>query len=107
MHSTFLGGMVSILASVPFFLAGFETIPQGIESAGGDTKGVGKTVVVTVVLSCLFYALLLFTLGGALPWKSFIEFSNPSAALMFRELYPGGLGNVLYALILLGQSAVF
>lgn len=102
MHSTFLGGMVSILASVPFFLAGFETIPQGIESAGGDTKGVGKTVVVTVVLSCLFYALLLFTLGGALPWKSFIEFSNPSAALMFRELYPSGLGNVLYALILLG-----
>lgn len=101
-HSSFLGGMASILASVPFFLAGFETIPQGIESAGGDTKGVGKTVVVTVVLSCLFYALLLFTLGGALPWKSFIKFSNPSAALMFRELYPGGLGNVLYVLILLG-----
>lgn len=41
-HSSFLGGMASILASVPFFLAGFETIPQGIESAGGDTKGVGK-----------------------------------------------------------------
>lgn len=26
-------------------LAGFETIPQGIESAGGNTKSVGKTVV--------------------------------------------------------------
>ena len=70
-------------------LAGFETIPQGIESAGGDTKGVGKTVVITVVLSCFFYALLFFTLGGALPWKEFIKFSNPSAALMFRSLYPG------------------
>ena len=101
-HSSFFGGMVSILASVPFFLAGFETIPQGIESAGGDTKGVGKTVVVTVVLSCLFYALLLFTLGGAIPWKSFIQYDNPAAALMFKELYPGGLGNILYVLILLG-----
>ena len=40
-------------------LAGFETIPQGIESAGGNTKSVGKTVVITVVLSCVFYALLL------------------------------------------------
>lgn len=101
-HHSFLGGMASILASVPFFLAGFETIPQGIESAGGDTKGVGKTVVITVVLSCLFYALLLFTLGGALPWKEFIQFSNPSAARMFRTLYPGGVGNILYVLILFG-----
>ena len=101
-HSSFIGGMASILASVPFFLAGFETIPQGIESAGGDTKGVGKTVVITVVLSCLFYALLLFTLGGALPWKDFIRFSNPAAALMFRSLYPGGIGNILYVLILFG-----
>lgn len=101
-HKSFFGGVLSILASAPFFLAGFETIPQGIESAGGDTKGVGKTVVITVVLSCLFYAVLLFTLGGALPWKEFIKFSNPSAALMFLELYPGVLGKVLYTLILLG-----
>lgn len=101
-HHSFLGGMASILASVPFFLAGFETIPQGIESAGGDTKGVGKTVVITVVLSCLFYALLLFTLGGALPWKEFIQFSNPSAARMFRTLYPGSVGNILYVFILIG-----
>ena len=101
-HNSFIGGMASILASVPFFLAGFETIPQEIESAGGDTKGVGKTVVITVVLSCLFYALLLFTLGGALPWKEFIKFSNPAAALMFRSLYPGAIGNILYVLILFG-----
>lgn len=43
-------------------LVGFETIPQGIESAGGNTKSVGKTVVITVVLSCVFYALLLILL---------------------------------------------
>ena len=43
-------------------LAGFETIPQGIESAGGNTKSVGETVVITVVLSCVFYALLLILL---------------------------------------------
>ncbi|MCI5870163.1 MAG: hypothetical protein MR224_11715, partial [Dorea sp.] len=54
------------------------------------------------MLSCLFYALLLFTLGGALPWKDFIKFSNPAAALMFRSLYPGAIGNLLYVLILFG-----
>ena len=101
-HNSFMGGVFSILASVPFFLAGFETIPQGIESAGGNTKNIGKTVVVTVVLSCLFYALLLFTLGGAVPWKEFLRYENPAAAILFKELYPGSVGQILYVLILFG-----
>lgn len=101
-HQSFMGGAFSILASVPFFLAGFETIPQGIESAGGETKSIGKTVVLTVVLSCLFYALLLVTLGGAIPWTDFVKYDNPSVALMFRDLYPGGIGMILYVLILFG-----
>lgn len=101
-HNSFIGGSISILASVPFFLAGFETIPQGIESAGGEVKSVGKTVVLTVVLSCIFYALLLVTLGGALPWREFVGFGSPSAALMFREIYSGPVGQALYMLILCG-----
>lgn len=101
-HSSFVGGALSILASVPFFLAGFETIPQGIESAGGEKAGIGKTVVVTVVLSCIFYALLLVTLGGAYPWTEFVKFDNPSAALLFKKIYPGSIGSILYMLILVG-----
>ncbi|MGN0999562.1 MAG: amino acid permease, partial [Faecousia sp.] len=102
-HSGFLGGTLSILASVPFFIAGFETIPQGIESAGGSIKSVGKTVVLTVVCSCLFYALLLFSLGGAMPWKDFIGYGSPAAALLFRSIYAGPLGQALYLLILIGS----
>lgn len=101
-HSSFIGGAISILASVPFFIAGFETIPQGIESAGGEKKSIGKTVVLTVVLSCLFYALLLFTLGSALPWTEFTGFDSPAAARLFRELYPNAFGKILYFVILSG-----
>lgn len=101
-HHHFLGGAMTILASAPFFLAGFETIPQGIESAGGSTRSVGKSVVMTVILSCLFYAVLLVTLGGAMPWKAFIQYDNPAVALMFRHLYPNGIGAALYTLILVG-----
>ena len=85
-HHSFLGGAMTILASAPFFLAGFETIPQGIESAGGSTRSVGKSVVMTVILSCLFYAVLLVTLGGAMPWGTFVHYDNPAVALMFRHL---------------------
>lgn len=101
-HNSFIGGAMVILASAPFFLAGFETIPQGIESAGGDVKSVGKTVVLTVVLSCFFYAGLLFTLGGAMPWKEFIGFDSPAAALLFRDVYGGPVGMGLYLFILIG-----
>ena len=101
-HHSFFGGALSILASVPFFLAGFETIPQGIESAGGSAKSVGKTVVLTVALSCVFYALLLVTLGGACPWQEFSRFGSPAAALLFRRIYPGAFGSLLYYIILIG-----
>ena len=101
-HSSFLGGAVSILATVPFFLAGFETIPQAVESAGGKIKSVGKTVVLTVILACLFYALLLVTLGGAMPWEAFTRLKTPAASLLFRDIYGGTLGTVLYVLILIG-----
>ncbi len=101
-HHSFIGGALVILASAPFFLAGFETIPQGIESAGGDVKSIGKTVVLTVVLSCLFYALLLFTLGGAMPWQEFIGYDSPAAALLFKNIYQGPVGMGLYLFILIG-----
>lgn len=46
-NSSMFGGILAIMSSAPFFLAGFETIPQGVEEAGGDIKSVGKTVVLS------------------------------------------------------------
>lgn len=104
-HKNFFGGALAILASAPFFLAGFETIPQGVEEAGGDIKSVGKTVVLSVGLACIFYAALLFTLGSAMPWKEFTNadiIANPAASNMFKMIYDGPAGIVLYYIILSG-----
>lgn len=99
------GGIMAILASAPFFLAGFETIPQGVEDAGGDITNVGKTVVLSVCLACVFYAILLFCFGYGWPWQEFAHMANPSASTMFLNLYPGAVGEVLYWLITLGAIA--
>ncbi len=111
-HSTMFGGVLAILASAPFFLAGFETIPQGVEDAGGDIRSVGKTVVLSVTLACLFYALLLFCFGYAWPWQEFSQpaatggaMTNPAAATMFSYLFPGATGTFLYWLITIGALA--
>ena len=111
-HNSMFGGILAILASAPFFLAGFETIPQGVEDAGGEVSSVGKTVVLSVALACIFYAILLFCFGFAWPWQEFAQptavggvMTNPAAATMLRMLYGGAAGEVLYWLITIGSIA--
>lgn len=102
-HTSLITGAIAIMASAPFFLAGFETISQGIEnSEAGSIKQVGKTAVLSVIIACIFYAALLFSFGLAMPWQSFINVDTPSSANMFHQVYSGTLGTSLYLLILLG-----
>ena len=104
-HTTLLGGCFAGIVQACYFLAGFETIPQGIEDAGGNVKSVGKTVVLSVGLAGLFYAVLLIAFGYAWPWQEFAGMDRPAAATMFRSLYPGALGNVLYWALTIGALA--
>lgn len=104
-HSSMFGGCFAIVATAAFFLAGFETIPQGVEEAGGDIKSVGKTVVLSVTLACLFYAMLLLCFGYGWPWQEFAGMERPAAASMFLYLYDGAVGKVLYWVLTLGALA--
>ena len=104
-HHSMFGGCFAIVVQAAFFLAGFETIPQGVEDAGGDVKTVGKTVVLSVTLACIFYAVLLFAFGYGWPWQDFVGMARPAAATMFKSLYPGAAGNVLYWILTIGAIA--
>lgn len=101
-HSNFFFGMVATLAAAPFFLAGFETIPQAVEDAKGDITSVGKTVVLSVSMACIFYALLLFTIGSAMPWQEIIPLEAPAASYVFRVSYGNAIGEVMYYVVLIG-----
>ena len=106
-HNNFFTGMLTILLVAPFFLAGFETIPQMAEASSADTKSVGKVVVLSIVMACIFYAVLLLALGGAMPWIDFWadgEFGTPAAGLLLRHVYGDipVLGNIFYIILTLG-----
>jgi len=106
-HAGFFGGMITILLFAPFFLAGFETIPQMAENASADPKKVGKVVIISIVIACLFYALLLIALGGAMPWMEFWAddtFGTPAAGLLLQRVFNDipMLGNTLYIILTLG-----
>ena len=104
-HKSMFGGCFAIVSQVAFFLAGFETIPQGVEDAGGDLKGVGKTVVLSVSMACIFYALLLFCFGYGYDWQEFAHLPRPAAASMFPLLFPGAAGTVLFWILTIGAVA--
>ena len=111
-NSSMFGGILAIMSSAPFFLAGFETIPQGVEEAGGDIKSVGKTVVLSVTLACVFYVFLLFSFGFAWDWQEVAQptavggiMTNPAAATMLRLSYGGAAGEFFYWLITIGAIA--
>lgn len=100
-HKGFFGGMLAILLSAPFFVSGFETIPQAVEESGGDLKSVGKTVIMVVSFACIFYAILLITLGAAMPWQEFVGVESPAASNLFLSVFGGGVGRVLFIIVLI------
>ncbi len=103
-HNSMFGGMFAILATSPFFLCGFENIPQAVEDAGGSHKKVGFTVLLSIIMACLFYALLLFCIGAAWPWQDFyLNTESPAAANVFAKIFAGSaMGNVMYILLCAG-----
>ena len=104
-HNSLFGGCFAIVAQAAFFLAGFETIPQGVEDAGGDIKSVGKTVVLSVSMACIFYAILLFCFGYGYPWQEFAHLSRPAASTMFTLIFQGTAGQALYWILTIGAIA--
>lgn len=104
-HSSMFGGCFAMVTQAAFFLAGFETIPQGVEDAGGDLNSVGKTVVLSVSMACIFYAILLFCFGYGYPWQEFAHLSRPAASTMFTLIFQGTAGQALYWILTIGAIA--
>ena len=59
--------IASVLVIVPFFLMGFDCIPQVAEEAGlqMSPRRLGVAIVATIVLGALFYVLVILALGIA------------------------------------------
>jgi len=106
-HQSFFMGIIGVMAIVPFFLAGFDTIPQAVEE--GEAKinynDLGKVLVGAILAAGIFYCMIIISIGMAMPWKEFYGFERPAISLMFIHLYPGGLGKILYVVSLVGALA--
>lgn len=55
--------ILSVAVIAPFFLFGFDVIPQVAEEINVPLKKVGKLMLLSIVLAVLFYALVVFAVG--------------------------------------------
>ncbi len=106
-HSSFFGGFISMLVIVPFFMAGFDAIPQAVEDAGDEIppKQISKIIVFTIAAAGLFYTIIVLSSASAIPWDTFANLDSPALAFMFNRIYENPIGTFLYYLTLIGALA--
>lgn len=62
--------VISVLVVVPFFMAGFDTIPQAAEEAGTKVppRDIGIAILISIFCGALFYVLIIFAVAISMPW---------------------------------------
>ncbi len=60
-------GTMAVAMMVPFMMVGFDVIPQSAEEANVPYRKVGQLLVLSVVSAALWYLLIVFGLGYAVP----------------------------------------
>jgi len=80
--------IIAVLGIVPWFLSGFDAIPQAAEESGRkvNPEDLGKAVIVSIIIGALFYAVVIMSLSLCLPWQQVIKFEMPIAD-MFRVAF--------------------
>lgn len=58
--------VLSVAVIAPFFLFGFDVIPQVAEEINVPMKKLGRILILSIVLAVLFYALVVFAVGYAM-----------------------------------------
>ena len=58
-----LGNVLSVAMVAPFFLFGFDVIPQAAEEINIPLKKLGKLIVLSIALAVAFYGMVVFAVG--------------------------------------------
>lgn len=106
-HTSFIQGILSMLVIVPFFMAGFDAIPQAVEDANDDItpKRISRIMIFTIAAAGLFYIVIMIASASAVPWRTFANLESPALAFMFDGIYGDPLGIILYYVTILGALA--
>lgn len=76
-----LRNVLSIAAVAPFFLFGFDVIPQVAEEINVPLKKIGKLMLLSIILAVTFYAFVVFAVGCILSKQEILYYMNNNSLL--------------------------
>ena len=70
-----IGGIIGVFATVPFWLVGFDTIPQGAEEAKASVshRTIGILIIISIIAAVVFYILLIISTAMVGNWQSLLN----------------------------------
>ncbi len=62
--------IISVLVVVPFFMAGFDAIPQAAEESGTsvEPRQLGLAILLSILAGAFFYVLIILAVSMVMPW---------------------------------------
>lgn len=76
-----LASIIAVIGIVPLFYSGFDTIPQGAEESDTklNPKDLGKAIIVSILISAVFYGMVILALSLCMPWQETVKYEMPTA----------------------------
>lgn len=73
--------VLSVVVLVPFWLSGFDAIPQAAEESALDVqpRKLGLAVIISILLGIAFYVTILLAVSLSMPWPQAVGFDMPTS----------------------------
>lgn len=106
-HKDFFTGIISMIVLVPFFMSGFDTIPQSVGDAKRNLsfKDIAKVLVLSILAAGAFYSLVILSTASVEPWTNYAQRDVPAMGAMLYDVYGSILGKIIKYLVLIGTLA--
>ncbi len=75
--------VVTVLVVVPFFMAGFDAIPQAAEESGVrmSPRQLGAAILISIASGAIFYVLIIFAVSISMPWTESVDLPMTTSAV--------------------------
>ena len=76
-----VAGFTAVFVTSPFWLAGFNLVPQAMEEAapGTSVRKVGQVMLLSIAAAVAFYCLVILASAMTQPWKDLLTLELPAA----------------------------
>jgi amino acid transporter len=95
-----LKNVLGVAVITPFYLIGFDVIPQAAEEINVPLKKIGKMLILSVVLAVLFYSLVILAVGYILSPAEILE-SQAGTGLVTADAMAKAFGTAIMAKVII------